>query len=378
MTSRRIGPCTWCLRPDVVTADHVFPAAIGGTRDLSVPACPVCQGRLSTLEQELSRRSIFAAWRNTRDFKVHAKRLRRDPASGSIEASYLIRKDPEDGFYREVAVLGGQPVALPSIQLNVSGHSLSGGDVLGRVDAQEPGDIDRLIDALHKSIDGPPDSSGCIGSLDVQLLDEHDVEIVRDPNFLPRAYLNLAGRPKIRARSGEEAQRFARVLLYLTTQGHFRDHGGWRGGEVKAGTTHRLRLEWDERKVLRVIAKIAYGVAWLKVGPEVTEHDLWPCLRKYVVGEAPEEAQSPVREVHEPGSIKAWPDYHLAGVEPVRDGLRGLVSVYGAFHVVDFDSSHDPLIQEPVVAICRLSGDETRFVDGEDAKAILAILRQAD
>ena len=152
----------------------------------------------------------------------------------------------------------------------------------------------------------------------------------------PRVYLDLKGCIKIRARSGEEALRFLAVFVDLAMQGHLRDYSGWRGGEVKTGALHRLRLEWDERKVLRVVAKIAYGVAWLKVRPEVTERDPWSCLREYVVGEAPNDAQSSVREVHEPGSIMAcrfWapPNDYLvsAPVRPHEEGaMKYLCLIY--------------------------------------------------
>ncbi len=90
----------------------------------------------------------------------------------------------------------------------------------------------------------------------------------------------------------------------------------------------------------------------------------------------PDEGLLPVSELREAGSISGWPEHHLAAIEPWQGGLRGLVSLYGALHVVRFDASAECLFNEPAVAICRQAGGETRPIVGERAAVILQVLRE--
>ena len=66
--------CTWCMEvTDKITKDHVFPASVGGTLHLSVPACLACQESLKVCEQEVARRSDMALVRQSSKFKVRGK-----------------------------------------------------------------------------------------------------------------------------------------------------------------------------------------------------------------------------------------------------------------------------------------------------------------
>ena len=292
------------------------------------------------------------------------------PKSGSIQARYVLVKDWMGG-YNEVALRAGQlPISLPCIELDVTGFSGA------RVRGLKPEDVDSVVDSLLDVVKGPPDRTGLVGEITVELLEEHDVHITSDPDFWPRAFLDLAGQLKIRARDPGEAERLAASLITLAKKGVFRYHGGWATGEVSTGTLHHVSMIYDESSVFRIVAKIAYGVAFLHVGPEVMYHDPFGHLRRYIVGEGQHERDSPVRELSEPASIKDWPEHHLVMVEPSRGHLRGIVALYGGCHIVEFGPASVPLLQaQPVVAISRRDGTETQFLGGQIAGQVLQILR---
>lgn len=359
--------CVWCRQSDrLLEDDHVFPRAIGGTKQISVPACRACQTALSKAEGELARRSIFALHRIAGGPPVRDKKR---PKSGFIETRYVLVKGWMGG-YDEVALRTGQlPIPLPCIEV----------DMVGLGEARSHGlksqDVDRLVESLLEVVKGPPDGTGLLGEISLELLDEHDVHIASDPDFWPRAFLDLTGQPKIRARDPEEAKRLVGILVTLAKRGAFRNHSSWGTGEVSAGTPHYVRIIYDVPSVFRIIAKIAYGVAFLQAGPEVMFHDPFRHVRRYIICEEQEGQASPVRELSEPGSIKDWPEHHLVVVELCQGHLRGIVTLYGACHLVEFGPVQDcPMEAWPTVAMSRINGTKTQFVSGQIAGQVLRVL----
>src|SRR5579863_8870477 len=84
--------CLWCGRNDVpLDEDHIFPRAIGGTKELWVPSCRRCQTVISKLEVEAARQSNYSFFCVTHG---PAGRDKRRPASGVIRARYLLVKNP--------------------------------------------------------------------------------------------------------------------------------------------------------------------------------------------------------------------------------------------------------------------------------------------
>lgn len=293
-------------------------------------------------------------------------RDKRRPSSGFIEARYILVKGWIGG-YDEVALRTGQlPIPLPCIEVDVAG--LGG----ARSHGLKPQDVDRLVDSLLDVVKGPPTGTGLLGEIPVELLDEHDVHIASDPDFWPRAFLDLTGQIKIRARDPEEAERLAGALITLAKKNVFRDHSNWSTGEVSAGTPHHVSIIYNERSIFRIIAKVAYGVAFLRVGPHAMYHDPFMHVRRYIICEEKEEMASPVRELSEPGSIREWPEDHLVAIELCQGHLRGIVALYGACHVVEFGPVPDRLMEAwPSVAMSRINGTKTQFVDGQIAEQVL-------
>src|SRR6266852_7680391 len=95
------GRCTWCDRNDVlIDKDHIFPRALGGTKELSVPACRSCQTVISKLETQAARQSHYSLFCLTHG---PAGRDKRKASSGVIRARYVLTKHPLGG-YGEAAV----------------------------------------------------------------------------------------------------------------------------------------------------------------------------------------------------------------------------------------------------------------------------------
>jgi len=81
--------CFWCGRINTeLQEDHVFPRSIGGTKELCVPSCGICQTSISKAEKELSRKSAYAM--HLLEAGPRGRRSRKDPASGFIEAQWIL------------------------------------------------------------------------------------------------------------------------------------------------------------------------------------------------------------------------------------------------------------------------------------------------
>src|SRR5258708_7319967 len=118
--------CTWCDRNDVrLDKDHIFPRALGGTKELWVPSCRICQTVISKLERQAARQSHYSLFCLTHG---PAGRDKRKPSSGLIRARYVLSKHPLGG-YGEVAIHAGAdtPPALAHIEIDYAEWSSSEG-----------------------------------------------------------------------------------------------------------------------------------------------------------------------------------------------------------------------------------------------------------
>ncbi len=342
--------CAWCLRSDVpLTADHVFPRCIGGTKQLSVPACPICQTAISQAEREFARRSIFALYRIG---GAPTPRKRRDAERRIIDATYVLVEDVGMGGYHEVALRIGQlPVTLPSVEVDVTGEG--GARARGLVQA----DVARLADAVLAAMKSPPRPGGLVAEFEVELLNADDPR-VNDPAFWPRIYLDLDGGMHIRARTPDEAVALLKSVIHAAQQGVLHNLPGWNVGAVEPGTIHHVAVEYDGIRVDRVIAKIPAGLI-ANYAESMWASEALNDVRDFVRGCAtPNPPQ--VVEIAGPGTIDRWPDYHVAVVRASREGFRAAVSVYGGCFLVEAGAEG----QSPTTLVARSSrdGSRTEFV----------------
>jgi len=364
---KRSQLCTWCREPkSQLTRDRVFPRCLGGTEDLNVPACLECQTRISLVEEEVSRRSLFAFYRIDRG---PPPRHKGKPYSGSVEAKYILVKDWMGG-YNEVALRAKQnPIPLPRIELDVT--SLN-----ARVHGAMPEDVNRLVEAILRIVEGPPDKSGFLGEVTVELLSEADADIVSDPDFWPRVFLDLRGRLKIRAHDGEEAKQLFEAIVKLAQLGTFKDHSKWPTGQVPAGTSHRFCLEWDEHAVLRVVAKIAYATAYLQALPQLLGSESLHRVRRFVLDDQDDDGKLPVQQISLEESITEWPNHHVVLIESYNGQLRGIVVLYGACFVVDLGKDPLPTVfAKPVVAMSCMDGTHSYLAAEDETEIVVKKLR---
>lgn len=336
--------CAWCLRGELdMTADHVFPDSIGGTRDLVVPSCAQCQAALRDAEQEFARRSPFALARNAQIFPVTKRRLKKDPVSGAAEVRYLLRRvfEPADQIgYDEVMVQGGQLRQLPSFELDTRcvvgtppAARLDPAQLRGRRRANRPEDVDELVRELLRGLAQPPGPGGLVYELPATMLDhEVDREVAADPAFMPRVFRDIRGRLRIRARNPEEGMAFLWAVQMLAQQAGERlfNHSNWIGTTmVPAGAPHVGSMEWNQGLVDRVLAKVIYGVAYL--GLPLGERLAFDGLRLFArYGQRPVH----VEEVAPPRTVAHWPDSHVAVLVERGERWTAILSVYGAVHLV--------------------------------------------
>jgi len=360
--------CTWCRRSDLpITDDHVFPRSIGGTKQLTVPGCKPCQTLFSKAEQVLARRSIFGLYRLA---VGPSPRHKKKPESGTFDSSYSLVKDSIIGGYAEVVFRVGElPKTLPCIEIDVTTGKGA------RIHGTTPQEVERLVERLISSVQNVPDETGCIGEISCDFMEE-DGPVSSDPDFWPRALLDVRGNLNIRARNSEEGKRLAQIIIPLAQRGAFSDHSQWTKGEIAANTPHHFSFSYYEPDVLRIIAKIAYGVLSAKMGPVVSAENWFDGVRSFVRGEEGTDENPPVLPLSEPGDFKGWPGFHLALVEIYEGELRGIVILYGGCHLVRFGRT--PQISLPIkviVAISRRDGTETRLVDGEAVSKIADEIR---
>lgn len=346
--------CIWCgARSLSLSKDHVFPRVLGGTREVWVWACGKCQNTISRIEQEVGRRSLYSLYVLTQGPRGRDKRK---PQSGAIQARYFLVKNPLGG-YGEAAFRVGEelPETLPHIEIDVRGRT----EIRRR--GMKPQDVERLVRTLLDIVTRAPNVDGFLG--EVTVLTDSLPGIDSDQDFWPRIVLGLSGKPFIRARDASEALRFTGALLENLNTIAICGYDKWTKAEIVAGTPHDVLLSYDPRSVQRVVAKIAYGLAYLRCGGTTTAEELYPQIRQFVRGIMSDTDQTPVKELGRPGSMTIWPDHHVAFVGSWGQRVTGLVSMYGDCHLVDFGpSANAPATFGSTAATCRRDGTETRMV----------------
>jgi hypothetical protein len=326
----------------------------------------MCQGIISMAEREAARRSPFALYRID---KGPPPRNNRRPDSGSVESRYALVKDWTGGYIEVVLRARRDPIPLPCIELDVATLNC-------RRHGVTPEDMDRLVQGILSVVEGPPDESGLLGDVAVELLSEAEADIRSDPDFWPRVFLDLSGQLKIRARDVEEAKRVFEAAVKLARLGVFKDHSRWATGEVPGGTPHRVCLEWDDRALLRVVAKIAYATACLQAAPGELESESLRQLRRFVLGNQDHDATLPVRQISPAKSITEWPDHHVVLIESNRGQLHGVVDLYGTCFFVDLGKDPLPAVfARPVVAMSRKDGTHTHLANGDVRDIVVETLR---
>jgi hypothetical protein len=335
----------------VLERDHVFPRSIGGTRALAIPSCGNCQREISKAEQEFSRRSVYGLLMAEPGAGPRGRGKRNRPRSGMIQARYVLVPHPLGGYGETAFRSGENPVSLAHVEISPD-------DLRGNVRGGDPADIQRLVETFKRKLASAPDQNGLVAEIDV-FTDVID-EVKNDSAFLPRMVLGLDGDLFIRARSPEEAGKFIRVFSAWIAAGGYKSPGTWKHSEVVSGTTHHVAIRTDQYLVRRVFAKIATGIAILRLG---TTFEGLPRLRSYILGEMSERWQEVVDEIHTHGFIKDWPAHNLALVTIQRAQMIGIVSVHGSVHRVDLGPSPVGLNEVLYVAISRKDGTATQWLD---------------
>lgn len=322
--------CFWCERPDTnLEDDHVFPRAIGGTKELSVRSCRPCQTALSKAELALSRKSTYAM--HLLEAGPRGRDRRRDAASGQIEAEYVLVPHPLGG-YNESAFRAGAgefPIALPYVEINVSDSLLT-----CRRRAPEPAEMEKLVGAVERMLASKPDEKGLLCEISVLT---HDLgEVGKDPDFWPRIVLDLRGRLFIRARNPEEALKFMSAFTQYLQAGAFKDYSRWvTGPPISGSTPHQVMIVHDRYMVGRVFAKIACSLAFITIGEQAKQLSRFEILRSYALGGHTEVWEGLVRELRFPGTLKYFGSRHIAALTSKSNHMVALVSLCGGLELID-------------------------------------------
>ena len=343
-----------------MTKDHVFPRVLGGTKELSLPACLECQEVISEFELEVGRSSpytplLLQAGRRGR----HKRRA----TSGLVRTTYCLAKHPLGGYGESCVRVGDDvPSPLPHIEIDVWGSRQA------RRRGARPEDVDLLTQKLIGMIARCDTADRLARALFART--ENIAGITEDADFWPRVVLDASGKPFIRARDMHEATVFAGWLLAFLKAGGFREYSRWAHGEIKAGTEHTVQLRCRTSSLHRLSAKVAFGLAWLNyVEARSSEQALRP-LRELVLTGKHEGLH--VRWVSKPGHIKLFPDHHLGVVRCSGAEFRGITSFYGDCSVVKWFVPEGSLEEsEPIAAMSRRDGTSTQIVSGGLVSEIL-------
>jgi len=357
--------CAWCnkLTPDT-SKDHIFPRVLGGTKELSVPACSNCQTAISKFELEVGRSSPYSMLllekgRKGRDI--------RKPTSGFLRTRYCLVRHPLGG-YGEACVRIGEdtPRALPHLEIDIFTKIM-------RRRGANPGDVDHLVEVLFRIIPRIRDAEQLVEELYART--ENIPEISDDPDFWPRVVLDVSGRPFIRARNTKEARLFAELLIAFLGAGAFRDHSRWTSTEISGGTPHSVQLRCRESSLHRLAAKVTFGLAWISSSEVQSRPEILGALREFVLGHHVTGLAPNVLWASKPNSMTAFPDYHVAVVTRLHDRLRGLTSFYGDCSVVELALPQEGLSGfETIAAVSRRDGTKTEIVEGTTKQHIVTAL----
>jgi hypothetical protein len=350
--------CTWCSAGQVkLTDDHVFPRAIGGTKELVVPSCVACQQVLSALEFELSRRSPFALCTIE---SGPSGREKRKPRSGMIRAEYILVKNSLGG-YAETHVWAGAkpPEQLPSIEIEPSGKHLA------RRRGRSPEEHSHLVRALCQVL-----NSGSVDKIEFNTAPLH--EIGDDPDFWPRAALRPDGKLFLRARDQREAEFFISELKTFLSSPQAYEYSSWKNSEVEGGTAHSFCVRSDAIKVHRALTKIAFSLAFLNYGDFSIQDDSFLRIRDYVSKGSGFGQEYAIEQFREFKGLDCTLEHHSAFVGPWGDRMIGAVKVYGVCFGVDFGLVPSRLAgSSPMVATCRTDGTRCKILEGDVAQQLI-------
>jgi hypothetical protein len=287
-----------------------------------------------------------------------------------IRARYLLMKNPLGG-YGEAAIRAGAdvPEALPSIEIDVTGK---GG---ARRRGPSPASVERLVAALLKRIDRKPDARGFIGEIEVRT--DRLADIGADPDFWPRAVLDLSGHVYIRARNPEESLRFVTALIQGLKAGAFeKDYSAWTNSEIASESPHWLSLKYDRFVVQRMAGKIACGLMFLQLGSAVRTDMSFRAVRDFVLGNYIDRTTSMVTQLCDAGTETSWKGSHVAFICRQDARTLAMVSIYGDCQLVEFGADSSLLLpDETQVAMCRWDGTQTRIVAARSVPEITAELK---
>lgn len=359
--------CFWCGSPDTsLEDDHVFPRAIGGTKELSVRSCRQCQTLLSQAESALSRKSTYAV--HLLEAGPRGRDRRRDPASGQIAAEYVLVPHPLGG-YNETALKAGageSPIALPYVEINVADSLLT-----CRRRASGPAEMEKLVSTVERMLASKPDEKGLLCELSVLT---HDLGAIgKDPDFWPRIVLDLKGHLFIRARTPEEALKFMSAFTQYLQAGVFKEYSRWETGPPILGSTpHQVMIVHDRYLVGRAFAKIACSLAFVALGEQAKQLSRFEILRSYALGNQTEAWQGLVREVRFPGTIKDFGNRHIAALAIKNNHMIALVSLFGGLELIDFGEIPASVPSSlSVVASAESDGTKTKMLLAEEVEPIL-------
>jgi hypothetical protein len=201
-------------------------------------------------------------------------------------------------------------------------------------------------------------------------------KIAKDDEFWPRIVLDLAGKVFIRARNPVEAGNFITLFVRALETGAFRDHSSWTSGEVVGGTVHTVAMRYRASAVVRVVAKIACGLTFLRLGCDGPKSEIHRNARAVVNPEGPDAPAAFTKFISEPGTLRLWPDHHV-GIVELREGhLRSIVSLYGDCRTIDLGPLLNSVEFKPIVAFCREDGTHAFIVEGEESEKVIGDLNR--
>lgn len=307
------------------------------------------------------------------DAGPRGRKSRRVPASGFIEAQYVLVPHPRGG-YNETALKAGadeSPTALPYIEIEVAN-----GSFLCRRRASAPSESEMLVTTFERLLEHTPDQNGLVAEVDVRT---HDLgEIGNDPDFWPRIVLDLKGRLFLRARSSEEAARFVDVFVRALRAGDFKDYSGWATGpSIQGGTPHTVMISYDDCEVRRVFAKIACSVAFKVLSQDAKELPMFDTLRRYALGSSPPNWRDVVLQIKVPGTLTQFEGRHVAAVFREKDQITCLISLFGSLHRIALGRAPDAIVDfRHAVAQCLVNGTQTKILSDREAEVVLRTLCQ--